>query len=251
MYSKARDFLSSDSNVRSALAFTVTGLGIVALWVVSWVTLNNAGTEDKGEAARLVFASIVPLFGTWVGSVLAYYFTSQNLRAGSETALAAVTALDRQSANTPVQKVMTPPTRIFPRKNVPNDDAAKALVLGELHQAMDNAGRSRVPILTDGQAPVALYVLHISDIEKYAGSLVPVVAPAAVTATLGELLNSPVADFKALTSFAVVPETATLADARTALRSSDGAKDVFVTTGGVKTGEVLGWLTNSDLAKTE
>lgn len=249
--SKSREWLSNESIVRSALGFTVTGLGIIALGVMSAIALHFADPDGRPEAARLVFASIVPLLGTWVGSVLAYYFSSQNLRAGSETALAAVTAMGGLSPETPVQKVMISLDHIRPVQLVESDDKAKELVLGVLYRSMTDAHQSRLPILQRGLTISALYVIHEGDIEKYAGSLSPAVAPGALTQPLSDLLSSGAARFADLTSFAVVSELATIADARAALKAKADAKDVFVTTGGTRTGAVLGWLTNSQLAKTE
>jgi hypothetical protein len=55
---------------------------------------------------------------------------------------------------------------------------------------------------------------------------------------------------KAVSTFATVPSSATVADARAALAKVAEAKDLFVTEDGSKTGKVLGWLTNSDLARS-
>jgi CBS domain-containing protein len=52
-----------------------------------------------------------------------------------------------------------------------------------------------------------------------------------------------------ITAFVAVPRTATMADARMELSKAADCKDVFVTDNGQKTGRVLGWLTNSDLAR--
>jgi len=248
--SRIVDTITNDSVVRTLLALTVTGLGILGLAAVSMMALSNAPQEQKAEAARLVFASIVPLIGTWVGSVLAYYFTSQNLKAGSDTALAAVTAAGGISPETPVWKVMTSFGNIKPIKTVADDNAARDVQLAGLYGELTN-DRARIPIVTSGNHASPLYVVHMTDIEKYSASLTPPVGPRDLTQKLTDMLSSAGADFKGLTSFVVVPESATLAEARAALRAVSGAKDVFVTSSGARNGTVLGWLTNSDLAKSD
>src|SRR4051812_5325048 len=55
-----------DANrTRTRIAFIVIGMGVVGIVVVSWVAM--ATTKNKDETSRLVFASVLPLIGTWVG----------------------------------------------------------------------------------------------------------------------------------------------------------------------------------------
>jgi hypothetical protein len=61
------------------------------------------------------------------------------------------------------------------------------------------------------------------------------------TATLEKLIT----DTPSLaTSVAIVPEDATLADARALMDALPKCQDVFVTAGGKKDGVVRGWVTN-------
>jgi len=240
-------FFNNDNHVRTLIAFLVIGAGMLALTVVSWVALANAAPEDKGETTRLVFASIVPLVGTWVGAVLAFYFSSANLRTGSDTTLAAVRAAGGLSPASLVTEVWTP-LRAMLTTPVADEAAADKLVLKVLYDDMQSFEKSRMPILTK-PGGVALYVVHESDIDKYAATLTPPTATSALgAATLKDLREAP--GFAALLSFATVPEIATVADARTALSAVAGAKDVFVTDDGTPKGAVKGWLTNSDLARS-
>jgi len=234
-----------DANrTRTRIAFIVIGMGVVGIVVVSWVAM--ATTKNKDETSRLVFASVLPLIGTWVGAVLAFYFSRDNLQAASETTLRAVRAAGGLTAETLVKDVMMRVDQIQPKKMVADDAVAKQLTLKELYDAMQIAKRSRIPILTDRQA--ALYVVHEPDIDKYAqtkGINASALTPAD---TVTELLADP-ATASVVSGFVTVPDTATLGDARLAMSKAMDAKDVFVTDTGQKSGVVLGWLTNSDLAR--
>lgn len=242
-----RRFFDNDNHVRTLIAFLVLGAGMVVLATVAWVALANADAEERGETTRLVFASIVPLVGTWVGAVLAYYFSAANLRTGSETTLRAVKAAGGLSPESPVTEVWTP-VRAMLTTPVADRAAAERLVLRVLYQDMQTFGKGRMPILTR-PGGVALFVVHDSDIEKYAGSLQPPRAASALgTETLRDLRE--VDGFAEMLGFATVPDTASVAEARAALAAVPGAKDVFVTEDGTAKGAVLGWLTNSDLARS-
>jgi len=52
-----------------------------------------------------------------------------------------------------------------------------------------------------------------------------------------------------ISNFRAVPSTANLGDARQVMAKSMGAKDIFVTNDGQRSGVAVGWLTNSDLAR--
>jgi hypothetical protein len=237
--SRSRDV----SRTRTVIALVVIGTGTLGIVLISWVALAHATSKD--ETSRLIFSSVLPLIGTWVGAVLAFYFSRDNLQAGSETALSAVRAAGGLDSETLVAAVMTTVGRIRPRREVADEAEALALALSELYNLMKSAGQSRVPILAHTQ--VALFVVHEPDIEKYAAEAGAQVANLAIGDTLGKLLDKRLSP--EVTDFAAVGPTATLAEARTALARVPNAKDVFVTGDGQKTGKVRGWLTNSDLAR--
>lgn len=58
------------------------------------------------------------------------------------------------------------------------------------------------------------------------------------------LLSDPEFKSKLETSFAVVPQTATLADAKRAMESTPWCQDTFVTRTGTRTEPIIGWITN-------
>lgn len=141
---------------------------------------------------------------------------------------------------------MTPISRIRPREDVADLNAAKTIKLGPLYEAMRSSGHSRVPIFSD---QVALLVVHEPDIDKYAQSQQTGAENLPDTATVEQLLDDPLL-VRMVSTFVAIPPTATLADARREMAKTADCKDVFVTTDGQKTSKVTGWLTNSDLARS-
>jgi hypothetical protein len=69
--------------------------------IVSVVAIWTAG-RNRAETSRLVFSSVLPLLGTWVGTVLAFYFARENLAAATESTL----RLAGLETTTPVTNVM-------------------------------------------------------------------------------------------------------------------------------------------------
>lgn len=54
--------------------FLVSAGGILALAIT---TIRTASGEDQKENVRLVFAAIIPLLASWVGTVIAYYYSRE------------------------------------------------------------------------------------------------------------------------------------------------------------------------------
>src|SRR3954462_11715499 len=93
---------SGDESTRRRLAFTVVVVSIAGVILISGVALALAG-DNRPDMAQLVFSSVLPLLGTWVGTVLAFYFARENLKAATESTLA---LSGRTDTGTPVTEVM-------------------------------------------------------------------------------------------------------------------------------------------------
>lgn len=235
-----------DSQTRPRLAWFVTLAAIVGITAISIAIVWMAEPADRPEMARLVFTSALPLFGTWVATVLAFYFAKDNLEAANDATIRTLKASGTFSQDTRVGEVMTPLARINPLVRVARKDDAKSLQLRTLYDKMTGSQNSRVPILLNGDQ--AVMVVHEPDIDKFAQKKSSQAADLPTEFTIASLLQ--IDDLKqAVETFAVVAEAATVAEARDAMSKKPGAKDVFVTDNGKESGKVLGWLTNSDLAR--
>jgi hypothetical protein len=231
--------------VRPKLAITVLissagGLIVVAVVVMGWAT-------NKDEAARLIFAAFVPLFGTWVGTVLAYYFSAANLEAATRSTQAAVDASLKLSglatAATPVIDKMIPWDRI--KGHQLDDVDLDQVKLKDLWDNLTSLNESRLPVFGPDRA--ALAVVHKKNFDAYAsdkGSL-PDILVDPIELTVGDVPDLRDA-FKAI---AFVPRDATLGQARQKLGGTPAVENVFVTEKGSHDEPVLGWLTHSDLAE--
>jgi hypothetical protein len=227
----------TNAAIRGRLAEWIIGLSVAGMILISTVAIWLATDESRPEMSRLVFTSILPLLGTWVGTVLAFYFARENLQAATDS----VAQLASQfTETTSVLEAMIPKAQIT-SATAANAAAAGNLLLSDLEAAM-TAGQ-RLPILTP--AGEVLYVVHKSSIDSYRSTLA---SPALFAGKkLSDLLA--VAPLKsAVEAIAVVGPTALLKDARTAMHSVPKCNDVFVTADGGRQSPILGWLTNTLLA---
>jgi hypothetical protein len=226
-------------STRDTIALVVIAVGVLGVVVISVVAIGFATDANRPAMARLVFTATLPLLGTWVGTVLAFYFARENLETATQSTIQLTRGL---TSETPVRDVMIPASKItaFP---VADDAAARATALASLSMAMTNASRHRIPILdTAGRV---LYVLHDSTVAAYCLQVGE--DPSTTTKTLDDLLGD-AASSAAVLATGFVRADATVADARAAMQAIPGCNDVFVTQGGGKDDPIIGWLTNTDLA---
>jgi hypothetical protein len=174
--------------------------------------------------------------------VLAFYFGKEQLEAATRS----VTAIAREL--TPEEKLrsLKVTEKMIPRSAayVVRDDSGKLKLLDAL-DSLDKAKRgNRLPILTRDDKP--RYVIHRSTIDRF-------IAKAAAAGknveelkrvTVDDLLHDPDFETPLRNTFAIVPETATLADAKHFMESFPSCQDVFITRNGTSNEPVSGWLTN-------
>jgi hypothetical protein len=221
------------------LAIGVTVVSIIAVAILASRVIDN-GKDISGNAQN-VLNSVLPLLGTWVGTILAYYFSKENFEAATKS----VTELAKQI--TPQEKLkatlarekMIPQVDMF-SKSLPAENIKLADTLTELEQTKKG---SRIPILGDKKE--VQYVLHRSLIDKFlANSARSGKTNTEIAAlTVADLLKDPTLK-KFAEAVAVIKEDATLADAMSLMNQIENCQDVFVTATGTKNEAIKGWITN-------
>ncbi len=227
----------ADSSVRHWISLGITTLSIVGVLGLAIMIL-----VEKTETPQQVLGTVLPVIGTWVGTILAYYFSKDNLEAATRsfTAVAQMSTTDKLKS-VPATDKMIPKAQMF-FQTLPAD----GINLTQTLSALDTAKKgSRVPVLDDKGCPA--YVIHRSTIDKYLVQKASGANPPQLnTLTLKNMLDDDAQVKSALEkSFVTVNETATLADAKAAMDQISVCQDVFVTKAGTRNEPVLGWITNS------
>lgn len=223
-----------DVTHRWQLARIVTILSIVGITVVAALVIFFA--TDREAASQLVLTAVLPLLATWVGTVLAYYYSSESIEAATRSVRDLLTTEEKLKA-IPVADVM-----IRFREMVYFTYTDDLKVQDLLDKLMASGKGYRLPFLGDKGQPV--YILHKSAVDD---ALVErAKAGDDVTKLTLKVLFEKVSGLKELAqgSFGVIAEDATLADAQTEMRRIKDCQDIFVTDNGRKDGAVLGWVTN-------
>jgi len=232
---------------------------LVLLGVAALVGAAIAGGDVFQRTAQLLLSSLLPLFGTWVGTVLAFYYTKENFEAASASTLDVVRAVAQKLSAARVSDYMMRRGNII-AETIPPGNSIGDLTIVVVEQRLTTIGAngqriSRLPILDSTDACIA--ILHRAVFtEALASGLrdLPPVDPA--NDTLAKLLSRRYPSPAAATyeefirkTIAFVAQDRTLADAKSEMEKIPGCQDVIVTKTGGKTEPVIGWISNIDIGR--
>lgn len=249
---------SRDTIALKVICIAGVGIFLAAVAVLLVAFFGVTDPKDRSSLVTTVFNTVVPMFGTWVGTVIAFYFARENYAAAAQQTKDLVQRFgDERLKQIKVQDAWIPVNSI---------DAIEAeddsVAFDEVRKKLSSRV-SRVPIWNSSK--VVRYVIHESVIfefltdtaEKRSKALSDAAAsgqaaPPEQAPTLKDFL-----DFKSdgremrsiVTKIAWVAQTATLADAKAKMEGTPDCQDVFITDSGDAKEPVLGWVTNADIAK--
>jgi CBS domain-containing protein len=156
---------AADQETRNRIAFWITFGGLIAVTILGAFVILLATKNDKGDAAKLVFGSLLPLLGTWVGTVLAFYFAKANFESAAKNTkdLLGITERLRSTLVESVMLKMTDPSVI--KKTLVPPEKPESLKIAELVKIMRDNRRHRLPVLNSDNSP--LFVIHLSTLTDF------------------------------------------------------------------------------------
>jgi hypothetical protein len=224
--------MSLKFDARTVLAFGITSISLIGITYLSVKIITSTGTDAK---AQNVLNSVLPLFGTWVGTVLAYYFSRDNFEAAS----ASTERLVRQLS--PEEKLRSTMVADVMSKNIVSIMDLNAKVEDEAKKLLSQDSKRYLPILKSSNVIETL--LYREGLFSYLYDLAEAERP---NKTIKNLLKER-PDLKQ--PYAFVAETGTLAEAKDEMEKIKNCKAVFITKNGNPKEAVIGLLTTTDIAK--
>jgi hypothetical protein len=251
---------------RDYLAIAIVIFSIGLLITIAWVSIitirGAGGTFDQTNSSlQGLYSTFLPLIGTWMGAVIAFYFGKENFEAANKSVQAIVQKFVTSEDKLKSIKVSDPNVMIA-IGNITDNKAIRTKPDNEIMIESDllgffetNKNIDRLPIMDDKF--VIRYILHKSLITDFAlafqrdkikvGELVA--ATDLPNVKLVDLINSSNEDYKlsVTKSAEYVSKDASLLEAQTKINGSRYCQDVFVTADGSATSPVIGWITNNKL----
>jgi hypothetical protein len=227
------------------LVLYISGAGILSISVVALAAAAWKGT-DVDNSAQKVFNALLPLFGTWVGTVLAFYFSSKNFESASQSVERMVNlTVEQKLGKLTVDKEMLPVDKITVF-NIPQGKGDKDVSLSDLRGKL--GGKiTRLPIVDD--KGVVKYILHQSGLFKFIADQALTKKGTQIDAlTLEDLVQD--AELKNwVVNIAYAPQGVSVAVAKTMMEQREGCQDLVVTKSGDKSEPMLGWMTNVEIGR--
>jgi Mg2+/Co2+ transporter CorB len=205
-------------------------LGTISIAIISLVKSITDGID-------IITKALLPLWGTWFGTILAFYFSKENLDTVTEAnkdLIGKLSERDQQFASISVSVAMLPFDKIE-SLNI-KDDGDK--LLSDIIARKKFKSHNRFPIFTNKNDKILKYIVHRSVIFEY---------------LYNKKGGGKLEDFLReeeeflIDSVGFVTETATLLDVKSKMDNRENCEDVFVTKDGKKSSEVIGWISDRDI----
>jgi hypothetical protein len=236
----------NEANFVHQLALVVVISSFIVLAATAGLAIGFS--KDQSEATRLVFVSILPLFGTWVGTVLAYYFAKENLKQAADTVGSSIKATaDLAGLWTPttlVKDAMTPANRVE-TYSLHASEILEDIGLRGLWDRLDGRPFDGIPIVNDATVPQAF--IARTDLTQFAATNDGKVPEVFDTAKIRNLATTPEELKKLLHRFVTASPETTLGAASDKLATVPDAKTILVTTDGTENTTLQGIVTSSDI----
>lgn len=249
------------NNQRFTIAIRILGNAFWAIGVISSVALlmiglpvvfnyNVANAEKAYQSIKDLLGILLPLIGTWVGTVLAFYFSQANFEAATKSTIdlhQQFRSSEEKLQSIKITDKMIPMGKVTAKLMIESGKTENDYLLADLITILDTADstpRQRLPILDDREH--IKYVLHRSFIDRYRSDKID--DPGVANFTLQDLLDNS-KNKEVPMAFGVLSPMANLADAKHLIDNNADCSDVFVTEDGKKETKVQGWVTNVDIEK--
>lgn len=223
---------------RNSIALAVLIFSTVGIVLLALSTILQDPTEAKD-----IFNVILPVFSSWVGTILAFYFGRENFESANQQVRELVEKL------TPQQRAKASVTSIMRRLvdinyfTIPPNQGDENIQLSVLFDKF-RGKISRLPILESNGKPK--YMIHQSRFDRYLSS------GGNQEDTLQQFIDmqqSQGLSFDCNNGFVVVSEQISIVQAKLKMESVPSCQDIFVTKEGSLDEPLTGWISNVRLAK--
>jgi hypothetical protein len=229
---------------RNRIARTVVLGSFLTLFLLIVAVVGLAETSNTGasDAAKTALNTILPVLAGWVGTVLAFYFSSASQERTSATLDKAIAQSGGGAdQSTLVSDLMIPLSKIAAVQKLDDTNTPATISVATLKSTF-NDFVTRILFIENG---VFKYIVHIGTLNAF---LVGKDGNAAQL-TFADMLLDPDVLNQISKLVVFVSGSTTLADAKAALDKVPGAQDIIVTATGKAADPMLGWLSNVDLIK--
>lgn len=230
---------TDNGTTRNWLALGILGISAVAILALG---ITVIWLDKEGKSAMQIFNATLPVFSSWVGTVLAFYFGRENFEAANEKVSVLLDKLPSgQRASAPAESVMRKLSDITLQQLTAAQGEAQVTLKDLRAKLVGDV--SRLPVIDANGCP--LYLVHGSMIDRHLAD------GGKDSDTLAALLDKDDnrTAFGPRRGFVLAAEKDTLATAKIRMEAVQGCQDIFITVDGSEKRPLLGWISNTRLGK--
>jgi len=199
---------------------------------------------------QYIMGVLLPLWGTWIGTILAYYYSKDNFEAANKSVQQIVDKLtpEKKLQSLKSSDIMIPKSKLVVQVMKTTEDLSKFKLKEDCIDFLETNKIKRMIILDESDH--AKYVIHRDLISFFIANAT--LAGTNVTGlTLKDMFTtgSPEIQNTMNNSVKFLNVKSNLLDAKAILDQQKGCLDIFITTNGTANEPVLGWITNVTIAE--
>lgn len=243
-------------NSLALIIILLSALILIILINMAWNHLNAKEPDKSFDNIKTLLGILLPVIGTWMGTILAFYFSKQNFEAANQRVkemVNQITSTDEKLEVFKVSDVMIKPDTSF-LTLVDSEDDFKKQKLSGLLKKMEDSHSERMPVLQKDTLKF-IFLIYRMTIERFflgydddSIKLIPprVPKPPRAELTVDDMFKSDYKEIKVILSIknCFQPLNATLNEIKQTMQDNAMCQDVFITKTGNKDGPVEGWVTN-------
>lgn len=225
---------------RNIIAIGVTGFILLTTIVVAVKLVWCVKEPDTAFVGQ----TLLPLWATWVGTIIAFYFGKENFESAAKSYRDVIKTLtpEEKIASIPVTDIM------IQVKDIVHLDMSKSLdksIVNEILEDKDFKIYNRFAFFDDSD--VAKNIIHKSTFTYFLVKKAKESGVSIEAITLRDILEDGDESIKNMLNYGMgfVPTDASLLDAKRAMEAIPECQDIFITKNGRRNEPVLGLITNN------
>ena len=229
-----------NTNIQNKVAYwtlAISGLSIIVLAIF---------TMYKGDAtsAMTIFNTTLPVFASWIGTVLAFYFGKESFESANQQVQQMVKRMSPiQKSNSSISSIMR---SIYSMAiyRLPKGIKAEDIGISDLLRQFNLTKVTRLPIIDDESH--IKFMVHESKLNKYLAQ------DGSIDDTFGNFLEKYKDDnilFDEGQGFVIVSELSSIANAKQKMEENKLCQDIFITKAGTIDEPIVGWISNIRLIR--
>jgi hypothetical protein len=220
------------------------GFAITALFV------KGENVKEAFSILQYVLGALLPLWGTWIGTILAYYYSKENFEAANKSVQQIVDKLtpEKKLQSLKSKDIMIPRSKLIYQVLKKSETLSKFKLKEDCLRFLEANKIKRVIILDEEDK--AKYVIHRDLISFFiANSILSGTDVSGLT--LQDMYDKGDAEIRHTLENSVkfLGIDSNLLDAKNIMDQQKGCMDIFITEKGTADEPVLGWITNVTIAE--